>query len=267
MPHRPSGTTSPSTMGARSRLAGRLGALIAMAAISFGPLALVSSAAGPLNMNARVLLQGHARAGSWAAIEVDLQNDGPPIVGELQMDGGSQANARYAMAVSLPTNSHQTYVLHAQPPAFGRNVTVDLVADGKKVESVSVAYLVHDATQLVVGVLAEQPGPLVEQIKLPNSTTGVAPAIVPLALADLPARVEGWATLDRIVWQDIDSNQLTPDQLAALRRWIAAGGRLVIVGGSAGIGTLSAFPDDILPYRPTATVDAAPSTLSAVPAA
>jgi hypothetical protein len=264
VPHRPSGTTSPSTMGARSRLAGRLGALIAMAAISFGPLALVSSAAGPLNMNARVLLQGHARAGSWAAIEVDLQNDGPPIVGELQMDGGSQANARYAMAVSLPTDSHQTYVLHAQPPAFGRNVTVDLVADGKKVESVSVAYLVHDATQLVVGVLAEQTGPLVEQIKLPNSTTGVAPAIVPLALADLPARVEGWATLDRIVWQDIDSNQLTPDQLDALRRWIAAGGRLVIVGGSAGIGTLSAFPDDILPYRPTATVDAAPSTLSSL---
>ncbi|HEX3266175.1 MAG TPA: hypothetical protein VHR16_10950, partial [Candidatus Limnocylindrales bacterium] len=207
------------------------------------------------------LLQGHARAGAWAAIEVDLQNDGPPIVGELQMDGGSQANARYSMAVSLPTGSHQTYVLHAQPPAFGRNVTVDLVADGQKVESVSVAYLVHDATQLVVGVLAEEPGPLVEQIKLPNSTTGVAPAIVPLTLTDLPSRVEGWSVLDRIVWQDVDSNSLTDDQLDALRRWISAGGRLVIVGGSAGIGTLSAFPDDILPYRPSATIDAAASTL------
>jgi hypothetical protein len=268
VPHGRTGTTSRTDLGARlrvgRRVALRLGAFLVVAAISVGPLALAGSAAGPLNMNARVLLQGHARAGAWAAIEVDLQNDGPAIVGELQMDGGSTANARYAMAVTLPTSSHQTYVMHAQPPAFGRNVTINLVADGQKLQSVTVAYLVHDATQLIVGVLAEQPGPLVEQIKLPNSTTGVAPAIVPLTLADLPARVEGWSTLDRIVWQDVDSNQLTADQLEALRRWIAGGGRLVIVGGSAGIGTLSAFPDDILPYRPTATIDAAASSLSSL---
>ena len=260
MPHRPSGTTR----SAGARLALRLGLLLAVAAITLGPLALAGAAAGPLNMNARVLLQGHARSGSWAAIEVDLQNDGPPIHGELQMDGGSQSDARYAMAVNLPTSSHQTYVLHAQPPGFGRNVTVDLVADGQKIESVTVAYLVHDATQLVVGVLAEQPGPLVSQIDLPSSTSAVEPAVVPLTVADLPTRVEGWSVLDRLVWQDVDSNSLSAEQLDALRRWIAAGGRLVIVGGSAGIGTLSALPDDILPYRPTATVDADPASLASL---
>ena len=260
MPERP----SSSRRGAGSRLVLRIGSLLAVAAIVLGPLALSSSAAGALNMNARVLLQGHARSGSWAAIEVDLQNDGPEIRGELQMDGGSQANARYAMAVSLPTGSRKTYVLHAQPPAFGRNVTIDLVADGQKVESVTVAYLVHDPTQLVVGVIADQPGPLVSQIKLPSNTNGVDPAVVPLTIADLPARVEGWSVLDRLIWQDVDSNNLTPEKLEALRRWVAAGGRLIIVGGSAGIGTLSAFPDDILPYRPTATLDADPAVLTSL---
>ena len=136
MPHRPMRTSSRTSVRARRsagrRIALRIGTLVAVASMALGPLAIAGSAAGALNMNARVLLQGHARAGSWAAIEVDLQNDGPPIVGELQMDGGSQANARYAMAVNLPTGSHQTYVLHAQPPAFGRNVTVDLVAAGPK---------------------------------------------------------------------------------------------------------------------------------------
>ena len=140
MPQRPSGTSE----GVRARLALRLGSVVAAAAMVLGPLALAGSAAGPLNMNARVLLEGHARGGSWAAVEVDLQNGGPPITGELQMNGGSASNARYAMAVDLPTNSHQTYVLHAQPPAFGRNVTVDLVADGQKLASVSVAYVVHE---------------------------------------------------------------------------------------------------------------------------
>ncbi|HET9853211.1 MAG TPA: hypothetical protein VFP56_12015 [Candidatus Limnocylindrales bacterium] len=249
----------------RARLALRLASVLAAGAVLLGPLAIAGSAAGPLNMNARVLLQGHARGGSWTAIEVDLQNDGPPITGELRMDGGSESNARYAMAVKLPTNSHQTYVLHAQPPAFGRNVTIDLVADdGRELESVSVAYLVHDATQLVVGVLAEQPGALISQMHLPSSTRGLEPAVFPLTIGDLPSRVEGWSALDRLVWQDLDSNNLTPEQLEAMRRWIAAGGRLVIVGGSAGIGTLSAFPDDILPYRPTATVDAAPEAFASI---
>ncbi len=260
MPHRQQGKTRR----AGTRLWLRLASLLAIGAIVLGPLALAGLAAGPLNMNARVLLQGHARSGTWAAIEVDLQNDGPEIRGELQMDGGAESNARYAMAVNLPTNSRKTYVLHAQPPGFGRNVTVDLVADGQKVESVTVAYLVHDSTQLVVGVLAEAPGPIVSQMQLPAGTSGVAPAIVPLTVADLPSRVEGWSVIDRLVWQDVDSNSLSPEQLEALRRWIAAGGRLVIVGGSAGIGTLSAFPDDILPYRPTATLDADPAVLSAL---
>ena len=62
----------------------------------------------------------------------------------------------YAMAVKLETGSHQVYVLHAQPPAFGSKVSVQLVANDQ-VETAEVAYLVHDANQLVVGVLAERP--------------------------------------------------------------------------------------------------------------
>jgi hypothetical protein len=243
------------------RAALRLLTVVAVLAISAGPFALSGSAAGALTMNARLLLQGHARAGSWAAVEVDLQNDGPAIQGELRMDGGSQANARYAMAVDLPTGSRQTYVLHVQPPSFGRTVKVDLVSGDQVVESVSVAYLVHDSTQLVVGVLAERPQALVSQIKLPANPLGAAAAVIPLTIADLPERAEGWGVLDRLVWQDVDSNQLSSLQLDALRRWLAAGGRLTIVGGSAGIGTLSALPDDLLPYRPTATLDLDPASL------
>jgi len=168
------------------RLAMRLAALVGIAAISVGPLALTSAAAGPLTMDARVMLQGHARAGGWAAIEVDLQNAGPPIQGELRMDGGSQSTARYAMAVELPTGSHKLYVLHAQPPAFGRNVKVDLVANEQVVQSVTVAYLIHDSTQLVVGVLAERPAAIVSEVHLPASPTGSAPVIVPLTVNDLP---------------------------------------------------------------------------------
>ena len=249
------------------RRAIRLVSALGIIALALGPLALTTAAqqAGSVTMNARILLQGHARSGSWAAIEVDLQNVGPELQGELRMDSGGQSNARFATAVRLPTGSHQLYLLHAQPPAFQRNAKVQLVVDEQIVESVDVAYLVHEPTQLVVGVIAERPQALVSQIDLPsNPMLGVAPAIVPLAVSDLPTRPEGWGTLDRLVWQDIDSNQLSPEQLAAMRTWIAGGGRLVIVGGTAGIGTLSAFPDDLLPYRPSATVDLDPAVLTSL---
>ncbi len=235
--------------------------LLAIGLVAAGPLALTSRAAGALTMNAHLLLQGHARTGAWAAVEVDLQNDGPAVQGELRMDGGSQANARYSMAIDLATGSRKTYILHVQPPAFGRTVKVELVSGDQVLDSVSVAYLVHDATQLVVGVVAERPQGLIGQINLPVNPNGAQPAIVPLGVADLPERAEGWGVLDRLVWQDVDSNQLTTQQLDAMRNWLAAGGRLVIVGGSAGIGTLSAFPDDLLPYRPTATLDLDPTSL------
>lgn len=242
----------------------RAAALLAVAAVTLGPFAATGRAAQGLTMEARVLLQGHARVGSWMAIEVRLKNDGPPITGELRMDGGSQGLARFSLPVDVPTTSDKTYVLHAQPPAFGRNLKVELIAGGQVVATQTAAYLVHDASQLVVGVVAERPQGIVAEIDLPNGLTGTAAVVVPLTISDLPRRVEGWASLDRLVWQDVDSNGLTPEQLTALRGWIAGGGQLVVVGGTSGIATLSALPDDLLPFRPTATVDVDPRSLVAL---
>ena len=36
-----------------------------------------------------------------------------------------------------------------------------------------------------------------------------------------------------------------------MRGWLALGGRLIVVGGTAASATLGGFPDDLLPYRPT----------------
>jgi len=226
------------------------------------PLALPVAAAGGLTMTARVLLQGHTRVGSWMAISIQLQNDGPAVTGELRMDGGSTSATRFSMAVDVPTGARQTYTLHTQAPVFGHTVEVDLIQNGSTITKQTVSYLVHDAGQLVVGVVAEKPQAVVGELSLPTSATGSAAVIVPLTVADLPDRVEGWGALDRLIWQDVDSNTLSKDQLAALRGWISGGGRLVIVGGTAGLATLSAFPDDLLPYRPTSTVDLDPSKIT-----
>jgi hypothetical protein len=137
--------------------------------------------------------------------------------------------------------------------------------DGSKVVATSkVAIALHDQTQLVVGLVAENPARLVGQLDLLPNQNGLAPVIVPMTTADLPERVQAWAALDRLIWQDTDSASLTPGQLAALRTWIAGGGRLVIVGGSSPADELTAFPDDLLPYRPSSLLDVDPSSLASV---
>ena len=50
----------------------------------------------------------------------------------------------------------------------------------------------------------------------------------------------------------------------ALRLWLGAGGQLVIVGGTSGTGTLLGFDqpqNDLLPFDPTHTIDAAATDL------
>ena len=46
-----------------------------------------------------------------------------------------------------------------------------------------------------------------------------------------------------------------------MRGWLAGGGRLTIVGGTAGASSLAGLPDDLLPFRPRATTDISPRAL------
>jgi hypothetical protein len=228
--------------------------------VAAGPAA---AADGP-QLDARVLLQGHARLGSWLAIEARLQNEGAPVTGELRLQGGSQGGTRFSVRVDLPSPSDKRYVLYAQPPSFGQDIEVLLVVGDQTIARQKVAFTVHDVNQLVVGVVAAQPAGIVAGIQLPAVQNSANPVLVPLDVSDLPDRLEAWSSLDRLIWQDVDSNTLSTQQLAALRGWLALGGRLIVVGGTAGPGVLSGFPDAILPYRPATTVDVAPASLAAL---
>ena len=240
-------------------------ALIGLAAFALafalaGPAAHPVAAAGSVTLEARGLLAGHGRVGSWMAIAVTVANDGPGLTGELRLNGGAQGRTRFGLPVDLPTGSRKSLELYAQPPAFGQFIDVSLVTAAGTAATARVTYSVPDNTQLVVGVLAEKPAPVVAALRLPPSVNGTPAVIVPLTVADLPGRVEAWDPIDRLVWQDTDSSTLRPDQLAAMRGWLAGGGRLTIVGGTSGAGSLAKL-DDLLPYRPLATTDISPKAL------
>lgn len=255
---------APVTRSLRVLAAIALVAGLLVAPVEAGGRNLVVAPPPGLTIEATVLLDGHARVGSWMAIDVRLKNDGPPIVGELRLTGGTQGRTRFGTLVEAPTQSDKTHRLYVQPPGFGRELEISLVSGPSTIATTKAAFAIHDGTQMVVGIVAERPGDVIGDLDLLPNMNNVKPVTVGLDVADLPNRVEAWGALDRLIWQDMDSAQLDNGQIAALRGWVAGGGRLVIVGGTAGPASLSAFPDDILPYRPTTTTDVAPSSLVAL---
>jgi hypothetical protein len=222
------------------------------------------AAADGLSMSARAMLQGHVRQGNWFAVAVDVENAGPTVNGEVRITGGVDSRTRFGVPVELATGSRKQLLLYAQPPTFGGTMKVQLVDGDTVLAESKVAIALHDAGQLVVGVVAENPAKVVGEIKLLPSAAGMPSVVVPLTPADLPERVQAWSGIDRLVWQDTDAASLTPGQLAALKGWVAAGGRLVILGGTAGADSLNAFPDELLPYRPSTTLDIDPSAIAPV---
>jgi hypothetical protein len=253
-----------------SRVIGLMAVLALVVLIGATPVAARTTAAAAvpapagLTFEAAVLLDGHTRVGSWMAIDVHLKNDGPPIAGELRMTGGAQGKTRFGTLVDIPTQSDKTYRLYAQPPGFGREIEISLVSGPSTVATTTAKFQTHDPTQLIVGIVAERPGDIIADLDLLPNVNNVKPVTVALDPTGLPTRVQAWGALDRLIWQDSDSAALDSEQLAAMRGWIAGGGRLIIAGGTTGPASLSAFPDAILPYRPTATTDVAPGSLNAL---
>jgi len=262
-------------MGRRSRVNRIVAAAFALALLALQP-ATLTLAETPLpspspqtnadiTIEARALLGGHVRPGAWTAVAVHLTNDGPAIDGELRIGSGTGTTSQYGLEVHLATGANQQVTLYAQTQIFGSKINVDLAVGDQVIARQVVTIRSHDAYSPIVAVVAEQPQGLLPQINAalvnPNVATGT---VITLTAADLPPRVEAWAAIDRLVWQDVDAADLTEAQAEALRLWLGAGGQLIVVGGTTGTTTLRGFDlpaDDLLPFDPTRTVDVAPSDL------
>ena len=111
---------------------------IGLLLLSLAMPAVASADDGPV-MNARALLQGHVRTGSWFAVAVDVENAGPTVNGELRINGGVDSRTRFGTPVELATGSRKQYILYAQPPTFGGKMKVQLVSGDKVVSEATVA--------------------------------------------------------------------------------------------------------------------------------
>ena len=227
-----------------------------------GPAPANSGEPSLLRLTARPLLGGNVRPGSWLGVRVHLENDGPAVRGELRLTGGAQQGSRYSVEVELPTGARQDHLLYSQPTWSGGRLTASLVVGEETLAEQRMTLTPIEAYTTTVFIVAERPEAIAAGVRGIATVQGQPMArVMTVGPEDLPARAEAWAVIDRLVWQDVDPARLGPQQLDALTTWVGAGGRLVIVGGQAGIAGADGLPVDLLPYVPTSTIDVPASDL------
>ena len=137
--------------------------------------------------------------------------------------------------VDLPTTSRKAYTLYAQAPSFGSSLEVALVVDERVVAVRKVAFALHDPRQLVVGVVAEQPGPIVGALSLLRDPIAARPGDRrPRARRCSRSGPRPGRPSTASSGRTSMPRRCRAEQLAALRTWVAGGGRLPIVGGTGG---------------------------------
>lgn len=245
------------------------------------PLALTEK---PLNIA--------VRSGRWYPVAAVLTNTGDPVHGTLTLTPTSSSGnldspaTQYYTEVDLPTNSRKRIWL------YGRidRTEIDsgrVVFEGRGFRSVNAEFTMNDqdaTTRMVLtisdsgekqaylaglrgpGLVYPAPTPQMYpgQYNAPGGTTVNTTPLRPVgALHDLvPTRWIGLDAVDMVVLQDFVHKSLTPEQITALRGFVAAGGTLVVPGGE-NWQRLSQSPLGALwPLQPAPTTDATAGEVS-----
>lgn len=210
--------------------------------------------AAPISMDVRVGFDGYVQRDSWTPVTVTVANDGPDLDARLRLtvDPFTGTRTHYTRPIDLPRGSRKRVTLYAADVAgFGSDVQVDLLDEnGRVVDAEVVRVQVITPTTLLIGVWSDTPGALAD-LALVEPSSGET-RLATLTVEDFPEEAAGWQALDVLVAADVDTGQLSAAQQAALGGWVAAGGRLIIVGGVGFQRTLSGLAE-ITPVQAQAT--------------
>ena len=218
---------------------------LALLLVALGPMP--ARAASAVEIEARALLAGRYEPGGWAAIEVTLVNDGTPTEGWLTSETDAGTVRRF---VEMPAGSRKLVTLYLQPSGFQRQIEVRYEEPNGTVRTTAEVRVFEQLSDQV-GIVGDGNGALRAQIA--GGVTAGGPEPISLGAGDLPDRPEALSGLATLVWGG-DSGTLTESQRTALERWVAEGGRLIVVAGADWQARTAAFVE-LLPLEGLAAVD------------
>jgi hypothetical protein len=210
------------------------------------PVAAQEGQPPAVNIFAEAGFDGFYKGEFWVPVYVTVANGGPAIAGQIQITIESRSfdnDVVYSSPVSLPTQSNKRLVLYVHLPNIRNRLTVELVDERGRLiaEATTNSLDLLAVDELLYGVVRPGAGSLAELDSIAGDRPDAAVAF--LDIAGLPEAAAAWNALDIVVFQDIDTADLSTDQLAALRGWLDTGGQLVVTGGPGWQKTTAGLAD------------------------
>ncbi len=197
---------------------------------------------------------GYYRPGQWVPFTVTVSNRGDEVRAEVRLEwatmGGNVAVA--ASPVELPAGSRKRLFLFAPISGSPPLVTVKVVAGDQTLAESPVRLRMLQPGEGLVGVVTADPRAF-EFFGLLRPGGNRRLVTVRLSPADLPPKASALRNLDLLAFAAVSTSDLSADQRAAIGRWVADGGTLLLGGGPATARVLDGLPE-LAPVRPAGTV-------------
>lgn len=185
-----------------------------------------------ISIEPRVGFHGVFQLGRPFPLEVEIGNSGRSAEGRVDVrvwkggatKGGAPYPLLYRREIFVPAQSRKTVEFTVDPDFISRPLTITFSSPaGESKQEVDLRrYFSPAPVMLLVSESASMPA-----ISLAPSS---ASRLVALSLAELPADPRAWLGVSHLIFYDQSLRDLSRAQLLALDGWLAAGGKMVILG-------------------------------------
>jgi hypothetical protein len=251
--------------------------------------------ASPLALTQKPLAL-QARVGRWLPVAATLSNTGEAVRGVLTLrlsdaTDTSRAPAEFFTEVDLPTNAKKRIWLYGRVESNSVDkLEVTFAGRGFKTKKAEGVVQPADASTRIVVTISDSDEKLAYLSGLrgaglglpegarstpdvpdfngpvpsnPNLNLNAVP-VRPLGAAHelVPSRWIGLDAVDLVVLQDFPHTALTPNQITALRSYVAAGGSILVLGGANWQRLATSPLADLWPVTPQSSGTASPADVS-----
>jgi hypothetical protein len=198
---------------------------------------------------------GTAREGRFAPVLVGLQNPGPARRVEVRLTitwgssiSGTQGARTFSRSADLGPGASRRLAFVVPVSRGAKSLSVSVRSAGAEVTRQEVALRPLVSSSRFIAVVSADLS--LDSLSGLSDSSGSVRVVHP-RLDDLPSSWPGWDGVDVVVVHDTYFQQVSPDQAAALERWVATGGTLVFTGGPAGLQHAAAGLGRLLPVEVT----------------
>jgi hypothetical protein len=227
--------------------------LFGLAAVA-APVAAQSGTA-LIEMEVDIAYDGAFRDEQWFPVRVTVTNNSDPIDGRVIVRPATSRGVRgsFSVPMDLPTNAVKSDTLWVVAQGVTTQLRVELIdnnTDQVLASQTAPLRALQPTDQLYVVVTRSAAG----SVDLTNARApGMAASQANWEIDNLPENPLVLASVNMMLFSDVDTGGLTLAQETALEAWIANGGHLVVTGGGNWQATAAGLAS-LLPYVPEADI-------------